>query len=82
MPLDPDHHDQLRVGPMSKPAFRTFKRGRRVRLHPTNEVHPLKRIWLCRVKLVGTSLTTGKTIDLHEGATQRIEETNARYVRV
>lgn len=81
LPLDPENHDQVRLGKLAPKPILGWRRGRRIKM--THAVtRPLKRIWLCRVKPVYDSPATGKTFDAHPGAMQRIEETNARYVRV
>lgn len=77
LPLDEDHHDVVRVGPLETFPFRGFKNGQRQRL--TYVRRPRKRVYGCRVRLVATSPISGKT--LTPGSPQRIKEVDTRYVR-
>lgn len=80
LPLDPEHHDEVRFGKMLPVGLPRFKNGRRIRL--AGPRRPRRIGWLCRVKFVATNPVTGEDFDAEETNLPREKESNARYVRV
>lgn len=74
LPLDPEHHDVIRIGPLEKFPFIGFKRGQRQKL--TYVRRPRKVVYGCRVQLTADA-DLGGTFTPH--VTQRGAQTGQQH---
>lgn len=77
LPLDEEHHDVVRVGPLEAFPLLGFSKGARQRL--TYVRRPRRKVYGCRVRLVATEPDSGRTVATH--LTQRVKRINNRWAR-
>lgn len=82
-PLDAEHHDVTRAGPLKPAPFAGFVQGRRVQTAESfdrSDAHPLVRHYSCRVDFRATT-PDGVELDMDPRMhRQRVTELNQRFV--